>query len=232
MLSIVFIFLRFTFALGLNKKIKIMKKLITTIVFGLIIISANAQIQSLAGPRLGLVYISASPGSSFLNGDDNGAPFDLNEDWDKDAKGALTTLYGWQWETRFADGGDVTGIVEWIALVGGMEKGKFLPSVSSMVGLRTSSGFEFAAGPNVTISTDPIAMVFGLGYNFKSGNLNIPVNIGFIAGRAGTQEGRKSGTAGPDDDWDTDDDTKGYDYIVDYHSGNRFSITVGFNLSK
>ena len=46
-----------------------MKKILITLVLGLIISSADAQIQSLAGPRLGLVYISASPGSTFLNGD-------------------------------------------------------------------------------------------------------------------------------------------------------------------
>ena len=149
-----------------------MKKLITIIVFGLIIISANAQIQSLAGPRFGMVYISASPGSTFLNGDlDLGDVFDGVSNYDSIAKGAVTSLYGWQWESRFADGGSVTGIVEWIALVGGMEKGKFLPSVSSMVGARTASGFEFAVGPNFSLTG--ISMVFGVGYNFKSGNLNI-----------------------------------------------------------
>ena len=183
-------------------------------------LSANAQIESLAGPRLGLVYISASPGSSFLNGDigvdDIG---ELPEDYDELSRGAFTSLYGWQWESRFADGGEVTGIVEWIALVGGMEKGKFLPSVSSMVGARTSSGLEFALGPNLSLSG--IAMVFGVGYNFKSGPLNMPVNIAFVPGRAKKQEGNY-----------TDDDGYGVEYDVDYHTGNRFSITVGFNLSK
>ena len=209
-----------------------MKKRIFTIALGLALLTANAQIQSLAGPRLGLVYISASPGSTFLNGDmklddifDEGS-----SDYAEVAKGTLTSLYGWQWESRFADGGNVTGIVEWIALVGGMEKGKFLPSVSSMVGARTASGLEFAVGPNLSLSG--IAMVFGVGYNFKSGVLNMPVNIAFVPGRTVTQKNHKSGTAGDDNQWNTNDDTDGYDYTVDYHSGSRFSITVGFNLSK
>ena len=228
-----------------------MKKIVFTIALGLGLLTANAQIQSLAGPRLGLVYISASPGSSFLNGDirleDTG---DLPKDYNDIAKGALTTLYGWQWESRFADGGNVTGIVEWIALVGGLEKGKFLPSVSSMVGARTASGIEFAVGPNLSLSG--IAMVFGMGYNFKSGNLNIPVNIAFVPGRKVTyskqQESQERYVVtteydwGPDEEYDTADDIlevgdfqtiiyqEGYD--IDYNSGNRFSITVGFNLSK
>ena len=213
-----------------------MKKIVFTIALGLGLLTANAQIQSLAGPRLGLVYISASPGSSFLNGDlkleETG---DLPENYNDIAKGALTTLYGWQWESRFADGGNVTGIVEWIALVGGLEKGKFLPSVSSMVGARTASGIEFAVGPNLSLSG--IAMVFGVGYNFKSGNLNIPVNIAFLPGRKGTSDAKYEweSNSGPDGEWGTQDDVDEEVQTqapIDYNSGNRFSITVGFNLSK
>ena len=223
-----------------------MKKIVFTIALGLGLIAANAQIQSLAGPRLGLVYISASPGSSFLNGDirleDVGG---LPENYNDIAKGTLTSLYGWQWESRFADGGNVTGIVEWIALVGGLEKGKFLPSVSSMVGARTASGIEFAVGPNLSMSG--IAMVFGIGYSFKSGNLNIPVNIAFVPGLKLSQSIEADyeweyvpANEGPDNIWGTLDDVESSNeriitspaYTVDYNRGNRFSITVGFNLSR
>ena len=209
-----------------------MKKIIYTlsIVLGLGL-SANAQIESLAGPRIGFVYISASPASTFLNGDIKlSDDFPLQDEYDNIAKGTLTSLYGWQFESRFADGGNVTGIVEWIVLVAGMEKGKFLPSVSSMVGTRTYSGLEFAVGPN--LSMGGIAMVFGIGYNFRSGDLNMPVNIAFVPGRSGTSEGHSESDMGPDGEWNTADDVESYDYNVDYHSGNRFSITVGFNLSK
>jgi len=232
-----------------------MKKIVFTIAFGLGLIMANAQIQSLAGPRLGLVYISASPGSTFLNGDITlDDVFEGTLNYAEVAKGTLTSLYGWQWESRFADGGNVTGIVEWIALVGGMEKGKFLPSVSSMVGARTASGLEFAIGPNLSLAG--IAMVFGMGYNFKSGNLNIPVNIAFVPGRKGSYIQEEESyteynyivtteqSPGPDGNWGTLDDIEedGYTesitviereaYQVPYNTGSRFSITVGFNLSK
>jgi len=211
-----------------------MKKIIYTlsILLGLGL-SANAQIESLAGPRIGVVYMTASPSTAFLNGDlplDDDFP--LQDEYDDIAKGAITSLYGWQWESRFADGGDVTGVVEWIVLVAGMEKGKFLPSVSSMVGARTESGLEFAVGPNLSLGG--IAMVFGMGYNFKSGDLNIPVNIAFVPGRTATRKGRyEEHTAGPDGEWYTSDDVDIYiEEDVDYHTGNRFSITLGFNLSK
>ena len=89
-----------------------MKKLIPIIILSLIINIANAQIQSLAGPRFGMVYISASPGSTFLNGDlalDD--VFDGVSNYNDIAKGAITSLYGWQFESRFADGGNVHSVL-------------------------------------------------------------------------------------------------------------------------
>ena len=223
-----------------------MRKIISIIILTLVINTINAQIQSLEGPRFGMVYVSASPGSTFLNGDlalDD--IFDGVPNYNDIAEGAFTSLYGWQFESRFADGGNVTGIVEWIALVGGMERGKFLPSLSSMVGARSASGLEFALGPN--LSLNGISMVFGLGYNFKSGNLNIPVNIAFAPGIKGTYSNEAEynynyvdATAGVDGQWGTADDVSGYSeqvliepaYEIDYNTGSRVSITVGFNLTK
>ena len=87
----------------------------------------------------------------------------------------LTTQYGWQWETRFADTGGLVGLVEWVAFIAGMEKGLFLPSFSSLVGIRGESGFEFATGPNV--SPTGLGFVFALGYNYQKGDLNLPSTL-------------------------------------------------------
>ena len=147
----------------------------------LICFSTNAQIQHLAGPRIGLTAVEPGLLANILRKDVKFFSDDNTESWDGTSLGqygALMSQYGWQWESRFADGGDVVGLVEWIALVGGMEKGLFLPSVSSMVGIRTSSGIEFAAGPNLSLGG--IAMVIGAGYNFRFGNLNLPVNIAYV----------------------------------------------------
>ena len=43
-------------------------------------------------------------------------------------------------------GKDFVGLIEWIGLVGGIEKGLFLPSVSALMGIRRANGFEIAAG--------------------------------------------------------------------------------------
>ena len=49
----------------------------------------------------------------------------------------------------------------------------FLPSASSIIGARMDNGLELGVGPNLSLSG--IGMVFGIGYNFRSGNLNLPI---------------------------------------------------------
>ena len=193
-----------------------MKKVLLTLVLILGFLTANAQVEKLAGPRVGFTYITAGPIADFLH---DGFDFDEDEDGGYGSTGpAFTTLYGWQWESRFADGGgNITGIVEWIVLVGGMERGKFLPSASSIIGARTDKGLEFGIGPNLSLAG--IGMVFGVGYNFKSGRLNLPVNISVLPGRKMTGEIQNQGG-----NWQTEE--------YEYNTGTRIAITLGFNMSK
>ena len=185
-----------------------MKRIILTLALGLGLLTANAQIEKLSGPRIGITLIGAGPVADFLH---EGFDFD-EEDGFGSTGPAITTQYGWQWESRFADGGgEIVGIVEWIVLVAGMEQGKFLPSATSVIGARTDKGLEFGVGPNLSLSG--VGMVFGVGYNFKSGNLNLPVNLVFMPGRELT--GNRY---------------NGEEYK--YNTGSRISIMLGFNMSK
>tara|TARA_R110002167_G_scaffold35386_7_gene113087 strand:+ start:1454 stop:2035 length:582 start_codon:yes stop_codon:yes gene_type:complete len=193
-----------------------MKRILLTLALGLGLLTANAQIEKLAGPRIGFTFISPGPIADFIH-----EGFDFDEDDKYGSSGAaFTTLYGWQWESRFADGGNITGIVEWVVLVGGMEKGLFLPSASSIIGARTDGGLEFGIGPNLSLSG--IGMVFGVGYNFKSGNLNLPVNISIIPGR------KMDGEIHHHDDYYENSWTEDYEY----NTGTRIAITLGFNMGK
>ena len=193
-----------------------MKRIILTLVLALGLLTANAQIEKLAGPRIGFTFITPGPIADFIH-----EGFDFDEDDKYGTTGpAFTSLYGWQWESRFADGGNITGIVEWVVLVGGMEKGLFLPSASSIIGARMDNGLEFGIGPNLSLSG--IGMVFGMGYNFKSGNLNLPINISFIPGRA------MDGTI----DHHDDDYNNHWEEKYEYNTGTRIAITLGFNMSK
>ena len=143
---------------------------------------------SLAGPRLGFTVFT---------------PGDLSDELETH----FITQYGWQWESRFADGERVVGLVEWIVLIGGMEQGMFLPSISSLVGVRNYQGFEFAAGPN--LSASGLGMVLAVGVNYKIGNLNLPINFAFVPSN-------KDGIWGDGD----------------RPTGARFSVMVGFNMHK
>ena len=192
-----------------------MKKVLLTLVLGLGLLTASAQIQQLAGPRIGMTLISAGSTADFLHKGFDYVQYDNEYEGAEHKLGetgsAFTTQYGWQWESRFADGGgEVVGIVEWIALVAGMEQGKFLPSLTSVIGARTSNGFEVGVGPSLSLSG--VGMVFAIGKNFQSGSLNMPVNLVFMPGK------------------NIDSDINGEDYT--YSSGARISIMVGFNLAK
>jgi hypothetical protein len=180
-----------------------MKKIVLILALAFAILTANAQIQKLGGPRIGFTILTHGSSSDFIN--------DREEDSDgvyiEDQKMAFISQYGWQWESRFLDDGDIAGLVEWVVLVGGMEQGMFLPAVSSLVGVRMGSGFEVAGGPNLSLSG--IGMVFTVGKNFQSGNLNFPLNIAFVPG--------KSSAWGGDDNGPT---------------GARISLILGFNMNK
>ena len=214
-----------------------MKRIFTTILLSITLLSAEAQIEKLAGPRVGVTMITPGSLSSIIRGDVSMFSDEVREEWTGSTGkyGAAITQYGWQWESRFADGGNVTGIVEWIALVGGMEKGYFLPSVSSMVGLRTDKGLEFAVGPNLSLGG--IAMVFGAGYNFKFGKLNVPINIAYVPSM------NKTYIHDAEYEWVEEYDGNGNyigggeietspAYSVTHPTGARVSLMVGFNLSK
>ena len=209
----------------------------------LIVFTTSAQIQYLAGPRLGLTAVEPGLLANILRKDVKFFSDENRESWDGKSLGqygAVMSQYGWQWESRFADGGDIVGLVEWIALIGGMEKGLFLPSISSMVGIRTSSGIEFAAGPNLSLGG--IAMVIGAGYNFRFGNLNLPINIAYVPSMNKTYDVDAEYSQG---EWiDPDGDPYNGDeywsdpvlvndaYTVTHPTGARVTITVGFNLTK
>ena len=214
-----------------------MKRIITIVLLSVSILSVDAQVDKLAGPRVGVTMVQAGSLASILRKDVPLFSDDIREEWTGSTGkyGATMSQYGWQWESRFLDGGDVVGIVEWIALVGGMEKGMFLPSVSSMVGLRTASGFEFAAGPNLSLGG--IAIVIGIGKTLKFGKLNVPVNIAYVPSMNKTYH--HDAEYEYFDEYDEDGNYMGGaevetspEYSVTHPTGARISVMVGFNLGK
>jgi hypothetical protein len=180
----------------------------------------HSVVNQMSGPRFGFTYISDGSTAQYLNRVHEMDSLEFAE------AGALpftwTTQYGWQWESRFADtGGPVVGLVEWIALIGGMEKGMFLPSFSSLVGVRSQGGFEFATGPS--LSASGLSFIFAMGYNYTKGDLNLPINIALVPDKQGPRNSNMADIMGA---------SEYFEQVRLRNTGYRLTISVGFNLRK
>jgi hypothetical protein len=130
----------------------------------------------------------------------------------------IISQFGWQFETRFftlENGG--SGLVEFVPLIGGLESGKFIPSVSGLVGYRAANGFEFGCGPNLSLSG--FGIVFAAGASYKVGNVCFPINIAF---QPSIEQNRYEQTGV---------DANGYVVYgnVKRSTGFRVSLLIGFN---
>ena len=127
---------------------------------------------SLSGPRFGVTALS------------QGVVDKLHER-SIDVRSTITQ-FGWQFEKEFySKSGGVAAMNEFVFLLGGLEQGEALPSLSWMVGLRSPSGAEFGIGPNVTPAG--VALALAAGVTFRSGALNVPMTFAVVPSKAGTR---------------------------------------------
>ena len=126
----------------------------------------------LDGPRIGFTILSAGVVDKAR---ENG--LDINP---------FLTQFGWQFESRlFRLPNGISGLVELVPLIGGLEQGQFLPSISGLLGMRGAKGFEFGIGPNVT----PLgaSLVLAMGTSIQSHGINFPINLAVVPGKDGTR---------------------------------------------
>lgn len=127
---------------------------------------------SLSGPRFGVTALS------------QGVVDKLHER-SIDVRSTITQ-FGWQFEKEFySKSGGVAAMNEFVFLLGGLEQGEALPSLSWMVGLRSPTGAEFGIGPNVTPAG--VALALAAGVTFRSGALNVPMTFAVVPSKAGTR---------------------------------------------
>jgi hypothetical protein len=136
-----------------------------------------AKTVSLTGPRVGVTFLSD-------------AVVDLLNERQLDV-GATVSQFGWQFEKQFYSGSGLTAVTEWVLLFGGLEQGAAIPSVSWLVGLRSLKGAEFGVGPNITPAGT--ALVVAAGHTFRSGALNVPVNLAIVPAKSGLRVSLLSG---------------------------------------
>ena len=132
-----------------------------------------AKTANLSGPRFGFTLL----------------PQALVDDLARDHQievGPHISQFGWQFEKQFyTKDGSLTMVTEWVGLLGGLEQNVVVPSLSWLVGIRTRDGAEFGIGPNITpVGT---AVVLAGGVTFRTGALNVPLNVAIVPSRSGTR---------------------------------------------
>jgi hypothetical protein len=168
----------------------------------------QASVDKLSGPRVGMTIIS------------NGHIADQLES-------NFMTQFGYQFEKQIAGDEQIAGLIEGIVMIGGLEQGRFLPSISGLFGARTATGFEFAIGPNLSLAG--AGLVIGIGKTIKMGSINIPINFAFVPSTINRiddgyyEEGK----------YDVEGDWIQGDYVeAAAKTGHRFTVTIGFNFRK
>ncbi|MBC6697302.1 hypothetical protein [Hymenobacter sp. BT190] len=96
------------------------------------------------------------------------------------------TQFGWQFETRiFRLANGTSGLFEFVPLIGGLEQGKFIPSLNALFGIRGPKGLEVGVGPNLTPVSASIALAVGT--SFRYDGVNFPVNVAVVPGNGGAR---------------------------------------------
>ena len=126
---------------------------------------------NLSGPRFGFTSLS------------QGVVDKLQQEHDITVRSGISQ-FGWQFEKQFySKAGGIAAVNEFVVLIGGLEQGVALPSLSWMVGLRSPTGLEFGIGPNITPAG--VALAVAGGVTFRSGSLNVPVTFAVVPSKDG-----------------------------------------------
>lgn len=173
------------------------------------------EVRKYGGPRIGMTFVGDGAFAQALSAE---------------GKRNCFTLFGWQLEKRvFTLKNGASGMLEFVPMIGGLDIGKFIPSVSALVGIRAKNGFEFGAGPNLAIyygkdfsggssTSANLGVVIATGMSVKSGKVNFPINIAVVP--SVTKQA---------DIYDRSTNTM---VKKQYQTGIKVSLIIGFNNRK
>jgi len=171
-------------------------------------------IKNLSGPRIGFTIITSGELKDNLLDE-----FGLTSN--------IVSQFGYQFEKQVMGDENVAGLVEGVIFLGGLEYGLFLPSISGMFGARFSSGYEFAVGPNLSLGG--AGLVLGFGKTINAGNLNIPINFAWVPSTK-RQRTNNINEGSYYDEISGEWYINSYEEIETFKTGNRFTLTIGFNF--
>mgnify|MGYP006146817361 CR=1 FL=1 len=174
----------------------------------------QATMDKLSGPRVGITLMT--------NG---GLTQGIEEEFGVSTN--FITQFGYQFEKQIAGDEQIAGLIEGIVMIGGLDQGLFLPSVSGLFGARTASGFEFAMGPNLSVAG--AGLVIGVGKTIRMGSINIPINFAFVPSTIN----RIDDGYYEEGNYDVEGEWIQGDYVeAAAKTGHRFTVTIGFNFRK
>lgn len=158
-------------------------------------INSQGNILKLDGPRFGMSFFTGPIKDRFMS--------DRSEGGFNGSYPGLW-MFGYQFEKQYLNTGDLQVLFEFIPMVNGLDQGFFMPSFTLLHGIRSNNtGLEFAFGPSIRLlkidnnhMIDSRAdlkfgsdFVFAFGRSFKSGRMNVPINLFVIPGRNGFRAG-------------------------------------------
>jgi len=134
--------------------------------------------RDLSGPRIGVTFAGTN-GSVYRDLKDNGM-------------GPVISQFGWQFEHQVAPlAGGPQLITEMVPFFGGVEYGKFVPSLTTLLGVRFPSGMEFGAGPSFTVVSSrgrtASGLVLAAGKTLDYSGVSIPLNLAVSLNNNGTR---------------------------------------------
>jgi hypothetical protein len=139
------------------------------------------------GPRIGVSYVLAS----FQ--DFNDEVQEIFPDASREYI-PIFTQFGLNLEQRIRLGNTRSHFAfQEVLLVGGLDQGIFLPSLTALVGFRSRAGLEFGMGPNVSLKRDAgevgvgLAVAFSAGWTFTFSNVFVPVDLAFVPSPTGSR---------------------------------------------
>lgn len=139
------------------------------------------------GPRIGVSYVMAN----FQ--DFNDEVQEIFPDASREYI-PIFTQFGLNLEQRIRLGNTQSHFAfQEVLLVGGLDQGILLPSLTVLVGFRSRAGLEFGMGPNVSLKRDAgelgvgLAVAFSAGWTFTFSNVFVPVDLAFVPSPTGSR---------------------------------------------
>ena len=155
-----------------------------------------------SGPRVGVTFLAPGVVERV-----NRATRDGGEGDRIDPSFPFISQVGWQFEFRtFQAEQGLTGVLEVVPLLSGLDRGLLIPTLTVVTGARTRSGVEFGIGPNLSVtpqeqrqSGDPYAtrspvgadvrlgLALVAGVNGRLEGVSVPVNAAVVFGEGGAR---------------------------------------------